>query len=47
MLLTLDDWMYKKKTRRILLRLTSLRAYKSKLMRKILSKKINGELVDD
>ena len=34
MLLTLDNRMYKKKTKKILLRLTSLRTYKSKLMRK-------------
>ena len=38
MLLTLDDQMYKKKTRKILFWLTSLRACKSKLMRKIFQK---------
>ena len=39
MLLTLDDRMYKKKTRKILLWLTSLRVCKSKLMRKVFQKK--------
>ena len=39
MLFTLDDVVYKKKTRKILLWLTSLRAYISKLMRKIFLKK--------
>ena len=43
MLLTLDDWMYKKKTIKILSRITSLKAYKSKLMRK----KIFKKLLDD
>ena len=38
MLLTLDNRMYKKKTRKILLWLTSLRACKSKLMRKFFHK---------
>ena len=38
MLLTLNDQMYKKKTRKILFWLTSLRAFKSKLMRKIFQK---------
>ena len=38
MLLTLNDQMYKKKTRKILLWLTSLRTRKSKLMRKIFHK---------
>ena len=38
MLLTLANRVYKKKTRKILLWLTSLRARKSKLMRKIFQK---------
>ena len=38
MLSTLNDQMYKMKTRKILLWLTSLRACKSKLMRKIFQK---------
>ena len=38
-LLTLDNRVYKKKTRKILLWLTSLRHYKSKLMRKFFHKK--------
>ena len=39
MLLTLDDQMQKKKTRKILLWQTSLRACKSKSMKKFFSKK--------
>ena len=35
MLLTLDGQMYKEKARKTLLRITSLRAYKSKLIKKI------------
>ena len=45
-LLTLDDWMYKKKEK-ILLRLTSLRAYKRKLLKKISEKKVTRGLFDD
>ena len=39
LLLTLSDWMYKKKTRKIQSRLTTLRACKSKLTRNFFSKK--------
>ena len=46
MLLTLDEKVNKKKTRKILLWLTSLRACKSKLMRNIF-KKVTGWLFDD
>ena len=45
MLLTLDDHMYKNNTRKTLLRLTSLRAYRSKLMMKF-SKKVAGGFYD-
>ena len=45
-ILTLNDRMYKRKTRKILLRLTSLRAYKSKLMMKF-SQKVTRRLFDD
>ena len=38
MLLTLDDQVYKKMMRKILLRLTSLKACKSKLMMKFFKK---------
>ena len=43
MLLALNDKMYKKKTRKRLLRLTSLNVFKSKLMKNFFSKK---QLVD-
>ena len=38
MIFTLDDWMYKMKTRKMSLWLTSLKNYKSKLMREIFQK---------
>ena len=46
LLLTLDDQMDKKKMRKILLRLISLIAYKSKLIKKYY-KKVTGGLFDD
>ena len=46
LLLTLDDQMDKKKTRKILRRLISLRTYKSKLIKKYY-KKVIGGLFDD
>ena len=47
MLLTLNNRLYKKKTRKILLRITLLRAYKCKLMRNFIQKKVTGGLFDD
>ena len=47
MLLTLDNQMYKEKTRKTLLRLTWLKAYKSKLMKKFYPKKVTRGLLDD
>ena len=45
--LTLDVRMYNKKTMKTLMRLTSLRVYKIKLMKKIFAKKVTGGLFDD